>query len=490
MTNTNLTSRDKEYSRENNKNIDVQEKNNCTEETTLSHKKNDSDVYEFILEKPFIKIVEGKTSRVRKTMTNMEQTKRIDDPSWNFKGENAKISIHGIHTYPAMMIPQITKRLIEEYGKNSTMNFDPFCGSGTTLVESLLHNMNSYGNDINPLAILISKVKTTPINPNELNLIEKKLIQKLRWDKPKQTKQDVPDYNNIEYWFQPQVITDLVAIKQILMDIKDDAIRDFFLVCFSETVRKVSNTRGGEYKLYRIPKEKLENWNPDTFSVFLTIVHNNITFMHEYYSSIDSEKVKNGTLWSKVLFEDMREKTSIPEDSIELIVTSPPYGDSRTTVAYGQFSRLALQWLDYDYEHIKQIDKICLGGIPPKTIGNDLSSETLYDILEVIGKKDEKRVLDVYSFYLDFDKTIDEIDRVTKDGATICMVVGNRTVKSENIPTDVIFSQLFESRGFTHEKTLVRSIPTKRLPKRTSPTNIKGKSVSTMNEEYIIILQK
>lgn len=423
-------------------------------------------------------------------MTDLQNNKRVIDSTWDFVGENAKVSIHGIHTYPAMMIPQITKRLIEEYGKDSKTNFDPFCGSGTSLVESLLHGQNSYGNDINPLAILLSNVKTTPINPNDLRKIENKLIQKLRWELPNLEKMETPNYNNIEYWFKPNVIKNLVYIKELLLEIKDEDVRDFFFACFSETVRKVSNTRGGEYKLYRIPKEKLAIWNPDVITTFLSIVTENISLMQEFYTSLNLEKIQKGKLWSKVLLEDMREKTSIPKNSVEFIVTSPPYGDSRTTVAYGQFSRLALQWLDYDYEDIKQIDKICLGGIPSKSIRDDLSSPVLYDILDKISRKDEKRVLDVYSFYFDFDKTIDEITRVTKDGAKICMVVGNRTVKQEVIPTDVIFAQLFEARGYQHTKTIVRNIPTKRLPRKSSPTNIPGQTVSTMNEEYIIILKK
>ena len=73
-----------------------------------------------------------------------------------------------------MMIPQIARRLMEEYGEESKMNLDPFCGSGTVLVESMLHNVNSYGVDINPLAILLSKVKTTTINPH---VLEKEFIK-------------------------------------------------------------------------------------------------------------------------------------------------------------------------------------------------------------------------------------------------------------------------------------------------------------------------
>lgn len=418
---------------------------------------------------------------------------RIRDHTWDFSGENSKISIHGIHTYPAMMISQIARRLIEEYGNNSKMNLDPFCGSGTVLVESMLHNINSYGVDINPLAILLSKVKTTPIHPElltkELARISEK-IREVRWNPHIIQKIETPDFFNIEYWFKPKVIRELAFIKQIIDEIEDSDVRDFFYVSFSETVRKVSNTRSGEYKLFRIPESKLKDWNPDSLSTFLEICERNIEMMRDFYSSIELQKIQEGKLWSKILMEDMRNKTSIPENSVDFIATSPPYGDSRTTVAYGQFSRLTLQWLGYDYDLIKKIDKISLGGIRPKRIRDDVPSPTFYETLEKISKSDEKRALDVYSFFSDFNKTVDEIDRLTRENAIICMVVGNRTVKKTNIPTDIIISELFESRGYTHLKTIVRQIPSKRLPKKSSPSNIKGDAVSTMNFEYIVILKK
>jgi len=423
----------------------------------------------------------------------INEYKRIRDVSWDFSGESSKISIHGIHNYPAMMIPQIAERLIKEYGTDAECILDPFVGSGTVLVEALRNNINSYGVDINPLAILISKVKTTPIHPkilqNEFEKIKEK-ISTVRLNPSYLKSIETPKFFNIEYWFKPKVITELSYIKTILNDIHDEKIRDFFKVSFSETVRKVSNTRNGEYKLFRMPENKLKNWNPDTFKIFLEICERNIALMGEFYSSINVEKINNGELFSKVYMEDIRGIKSIPKNSIDLVITSPPYGDSKTTVAYGQFSRLSLQWLDFDYNVIKNIDKMCLGGNRLKTIEDNIPSKTLYDILNKIKEKDEKRALDVYSFFVDFYKVVDVLNKLTKDNATICMVVGNRTVKKVNIPMDIILSELFEYMDFMHLKTIVRAIPSKRLPKKSSPSNKKGDVVNTMNYEYIVILKK
>src|SRR3989344_1696747 len=90
---------------------------------------------------------------------------------WDFRKVDTKQFTHGIHTYPAMMIPQIARRLIYLYGKNATTLLDPFMGSGTSLVEaSLTSNIKeAYGFDLNPLAFLISKVKTTPLNVESID---------------------------------------------------------------------------------------------------------------------------------------------------------------------------------------------------------------------------------------------------------------------------------------------------------------------------------
>jgi tRNA G10 N-methylase Trm11 len=76
---------------------------------------------------------------------------------WDFRGEDTKEYTHCFHIYPAMMIPQIARRLIELYGKDADFLFDPYCGTGTSLVEGRLAGMSVAGTDLNPTARLISK---------------------------------------------------------------------------------------------------------------------------------------------------------------------------------------------------------------------------------------------------------------------------------------------------------------------------------------------
>ena len=416
---------------------------------------------------------------------------KYKDESWDFRDSFTKYSNHGFHTYPAMMIPQVAKRLIEMYGKDKEVLLDPFMGSGTALLEATLHKnfKKAYGIDINPLALLISKVKTTPINPDKVKEEYKKLMVRYNEDKKavnfRQKEIKKPDFFNIEFWFKPKVITDLAIIKNNIDKIEDKDIKDFFLIAFSETVRNVSNTRNREYKLYRMSQNILTKHNPDTFEEFKNKASKNIASIKEYHAEYHPK------CDVKILAEDTRKLTSIPTNSVDLIITSPPYGDSRTTVAYGQFSRLGLQWLGYDKASVLSIDKTSLGGIPTNDLSNGLGSPTLKKTLNQIAGIDPRRAKDVLSFYVDFDKCVKELHRVTKKGAFLCFVVGNRTVKGVQIPTDEIILELFQAKNhYKHHNTFIRNIPHKRMPKINSPTNISGNHAVTMNEEWIVVMER
>src|SRR3989344_4531204 len=136
--------------------------------------------------------------------------------NWDFREADTKQFTHGMHTYPAMMIPQIARRLIYLYGKEAKTLLDPFMGSGTSLVEASLtpHIKEAYGFDLNPLAFLISKVKTTPINIGVLDKELSKIINSKGY-------KEIPKFKNIEFWFKPKIIEQLAMIKTAVNNIED-----------------------------------------------------------------------------------------------------------------------------------------------------------------------------------------------------------------------------------------------------------------------------
>src|SRR3989338_6114230 len=212
-----------------------------------------------------VKIIRNLESQIEKDQSNEKYIRRIDY-SWDYRGENTKTYTHGIHTYPAMFIPQVARRLLETYSKEGDTICDIFCGSGTSLVESRVLNRNAYGIDLNPLAIFLAKAKTAPINPQKLTREYIALLSKLEKIKDSEIKK--PEFKNIDFWFKEKVIIKLARLKKAIQEIEDKAIRNFLMVAFSETVRYASNTKTGEFKLVRIKGEKLEKHDPDVFGIF------------------------------------------------------------------------------------------------------------------------------------------------------------------------------------------------------------------------------
>lgn len=457
----------------------------------------------------------------------IEEFDKLPLDFWDFKNADTKELTHGIHSYPAVMIYPICRNIInivKRYQKLETI-LDPFLGSGTTVIEGMLNGfVKAYGNDLNPLALLIAEVRTTPLEPDLLTRTCDTLVQdinskflkyshilenindKINFDYDITEKTgwgdnaptilsdyltldiEIPSFRNIGYWFVPSAIIGLQLIKESINKVDNYDIKKFLYVVFSETVRTVSNRRNGEFKMYRMKKEELYSYNPDVKDVFEKNLFLYMKKMIDFYERYSKNDIKTQTY---IMKEDSRILSYVPDDSIDIMITSPPYGDSRTTVAYGEFSRVSLQWLDLEDEEVLGIDKQLMGGEKyNQGVKYDLQSETLNKSLTTITERDPKRAEEVYSFYEDLNKAIKVISQKMKKNSYQFWVVGNRTVKREKLLTDKIITELAKQYNLVHVITLGRNIPNKVMPSLNSPSNIPGETVSTMTNEHIVILRK
>lgn len=418
--------------------------------------------------------------------SSLAYSNKIINDSWDYKNANTKEFTHCFHTYPAMMIPQVARRILENYGKGAKLLFDPFCGTGTSLVEANLTRINAIGTDINPLARLIAKAKTTRINIQTLDLYLDNFSEylfKLNFQQNNYDKVIIPKIKNLDFWFSKSVQHQLGLILHYIEGINDAKIRNFFKVAFSETVRESSFIKPGEFKLVRAKNFENKN-NIDVFSLITSKLRRNRKGL------IDYQTVCPNNIQTSIY--DFNTVENIPSEilkpsSVDIVLTSPPYGDSKTTVAYGQYSRLANEWLGFT--EANQIDNKLLGG-KRKSLLKVFNSNTLNDIIKTLEQQDKQRSLDVISFYIDYEKSIINISSIIKEKGFVCYVVGNRTVKGVTIPTDEITVEFFQKQGFALVETIVRNIPNKRMPLKNSPSNIAGETAPTMKNEYIVICQK
>ncbi|EKX98181.1 hypothetical protein HMPREF9163_01063 [Selenomonas sp. oral taxon 138 str. F0429] len=468
-------------------------------------------------------------------MQLIEILQKLPTNYWDFKEEDTKTYTHGIHNYPAMMVSPISRNIIKIVRNIQPVKsiFDPFAGSGTVLVEGMLSGMDIVaGNDINPFALLLCKAKTTKLDYSKLKSSSELLLanihDRLYSNKESLEKVDtyisetlgldiagkkgwadkapsilvdfcninkldiqIPDFKNIGYWFRPRVILELAIIKSEIYKVADFDIRDFMFVAMSESIRLVSNRRNGEFKMFRMPAPKVLKFNPDVYTEFADILLRNVKKMQDFSCTL----AKNSFVTKTTIYNNNTcTLEDVPDNTFDLVITSPPYGDSRTTVAYGEYSRLSLQWINphnLSEKEIMRIDKTLMGGNKYRNgFEFSLQSETLRVALSKIKDIDIERAGDVYSFYKDLDASIKSIAAKTKSGGYQFWVVGNRTVKNELLQTDVIITELASQYGLVPIYIVNRNIPNKIMPFRNSPTNEIGKTNTTMTMEHIVILRK
>lgn len=414
---------------------------------------------------------------------NRKEFERQIDNSWDFRDANTKEYTHCYHTYPAMMIPQVARTLIEKFRPEGKCNllFDPYCGSGTSLVEASLQGIASLGTDLNPLARLMSRVKTRHYDVSRIKEVFSSIQSSLIfYDASNVVDRNFDRISNSAYWYSEDSLLRLSYLSQLIRPFSD--VADFFNVALSEVVREVSFTRNGEFKRFRMQEEKIQTFHPDVFRLFEEKVVRNLKGLVAYNELLNTASAQ---------VCDFNTTEGVPlhllnRESVDMVVTSPPYGDSKTTVAYGQFSRWANEW--FGFEHAQNLDNLLMGG--KKCSVEEFSTTSILHELNQIRSLDEKRYFEVVSFLNDYWKSIQNVASVVRKGGVVCYVVGNRTVKGIQISLDYFTAEMFEKMGLVHEVTIVREIPNKRMPSKTSPTNKTGLKVNTMSNEYMVIMHK
>lgn len=413
--------------------------------------------------------------------------KDVDDwcNNWDFTSYDANIYNHGLHQYPARFIPQLARKMLKTFCTPDSKVLDIFSGSGTTALEcKYIGIKEAYGIELNPFATFMAKTKLQDITKDEVSNLYEKIIED--FNNPNYP-YEVINFKNIDFWYAENIKNDLSKFLKIISSIENQKIRNFYLLVFCELTRKDSFLDHGGFKMYRSRTKVLKNYNPNVLEDFKKTYERNIKLLESNISICNGKKFN-----AHIIQGDTRIKhDEIPDESIDFILTSPPYGDSRTTVAYGQYSRLPWQWLSQK-DDIITLDNSLLGGCTKNLDTTILDySETLKkQVADVKAVDDSKRENDVIAFYNDLYKTMQNAYDYLKKGCFFVLVTGNRTVKKQYLRTDLIITEFGNRIGFSTEKVLERKISNKRMAMRNSPTNKPGQTVSTMTTENMIFLRK
>lgn len=380
----------------------------------------------------------------------------------------------------------MARKLLRTFASKDSNVLDIFSGSGTTLLEcKYLGIERAFGIELNPFANFMARVKLSDVNSKAawaaLNNVR-------TWFFDDGFRYDTVSFKNIDFWYTAEVKMLLSKLLCAIKCIEDERVRDFMLLVFCDAARKVSYVNYGGFKMCRSRKKVAGEFHPDVWVEAERIAARNLKLLKDsnevlLFSGEGAQTVIQGD--SRVV------QNEIGQGSIDMILTSPPYGDSRTTVAYGQYSRLPWQWLTASND-ILSLDSSLLGGRRGSKANNtQCLSPTLERQIERIAEAgDDGRTQDVLSFYADLLDAMRTAAGYLKHGGWFILVTGNRTVKKVCLRTDRIISEFGAGLGLEECDVFSRNIINKRMASRNSPTNESGKTESTMLTENIIILRK
>jgi len=415
------------------------------------------------------------------------------DDSWSFEGltqGDTNYITHGYHRYPAKFIPQLASRLINNFTKKGDLVIDPFMGSATTLVEAKILGRRSIGIDINPVAYLIAKAKVTPIDPIKLDDAFSKITSNFIDDSElplfeKYNQSNVPEHERIDYWFKPEEKKKLRIIYAQIKKIRDRDVRDFFLCGFSHILKNCSIWLMKSNK----PTRDLNKKIPDPYQAFIKHTKKMINKNKAFWDLLDGSKALK--VESRPICGDAR-AIPVPNNSVALMVTSPPYV---TSYEYADLHQLSALWFKYTNDLVK-FRKSFMGSahndIKETLIGSELGERIVAALREHNTKKDKE----VAVYFSEMRDSFIEMKRYLKKRGLAAIVIGDTAFKGVPVLNAEVFVEQMQNLGFKPYKIIKRRIPSKILPsirdKKTGRFAPIGNHNNTLaySFEYIIIMQK
>jgi site-specific DNA-methyltransferase (cytosine-N4-specific) len=369
---------------------------------------------------------------------------------------NKNYLTHNFYPYPAKFIPQFPRTIINSLSNGNETILDPFCGSGTALVEAKLLGRNSIGVDVNPIATLVSKVKTTTLSHNQLKEI-KRIISEIgisinlhygtrpiTSERSSCIKFKVPDFLNRDHWFKPFVLNELAIIKAHIDTSTDDDSKDFLLVAFSSIITRVSNQESDTR--YARRDKRIKEF--DTYSIFSKKA-NDMTGRIVEFSRQASDA------FIRIYNHDSSELPFLENETVDLIVTSPPYLNAYD---YYLYHKLRMYWLGMDHYRVQELE-----------IGS--------------RHKHSDNNLGVNEYLTSIRKCLQESSRVLKKGRYLSIVIGDAIKDGKCLRMNSLFETLAQELGLVLKKEIV--YPLRKYTRAFTP----GQK-TTLKNGYVMIFKK
>jgi len=429
----------------------------------------------------------------------------------DFHRKNSRYASHNFHPFPAKFPPQLPLVFIKDLTEPNEVVLDPMMGSGTTVLEAYLTGRKGIGFDIDPLAIMISKVKTTPLRrrelikytheilknaKNQINRESKALEQLLltRWDS--KTKQF------IDYWFAQEVQLELLALVLQISQIQNEALRTFFELAFSAIIitksggvsyaLDLAHTRPHKAKVVFSKKgsvlfgEELDEIKFPRLKVLTKRLRSPIEEFEKRCIQNIKDLINNnsGSIQPEIRFGNAQ-RLPIEDNSVDLIVTSPPYASN--AIDYMRAHKFSLVWFGYQIDDLSLKRKEYIGSEMITNFNYESLPEFTAAIVADISKIDSNRGTVLHRYYSEMTRTLSEMYRVLKPGKAAIVVVGNSIMRGKDTEIPNCLADIGCQVGFQVPKIGVRKLDRdKRMLPAGIEKNINSQIQRRMHEEYVI----
>jgi DNA modification methylase len=253
--------------------------------------------------------------------------------------EATRDHVHGFHSYPGRMHPLTARRLIERLSKPRARVLDPFCGSGTTLVEACLLGRHAVGIDANPLAIELAWLKTGGITKEETKaLLARALEVKALADNRRLRRAGATRRYGAEdvALFDPHVLLELDGLRSGISALENGAPRRALFLVLSAILVKVSR-RPGDTGKGALPRRLAAGFTSALFFDKTRELAQRLEEFRRLLPKIPSTR--------SALAGDARALPRELASSVDLVLTSPPYPGNYDYLAH---HALRLRWLGLD----------------------------------------------------------------------------------------------------------------------------------------------
>lgn len=416
---------------------------------------------------------------------------------WTFDGRDERLGAHAVFPYPAMMVPQMQGAILDvirEVAPSHKRILDPFVGSGTTLVESMARGLDFHGLDINPLAVLVSKVKSTVLPPDQLASSLKEISARVRADR---CRSYFVKFQNQAKWFNASASIGLSRIARAIEAERDLDVRRVFWVVLARVARRMCNSRRSTYKLHIKGPDGLAE-RADALTEFEAQASAVLSALATHFHILDEATLLSqcGYKGNVVLKVGDVLKEPVSTEKAHIVITSPPYGDNRTTIPYGQYSYLPLRWIPLDdieagldsilIGNTHATDTASLGGSLCDAIsrGEDTcgSHESFRQTMKGLREKGDAQKR-FSSFAADLKNSIRTLAQSTAPGGFHVWTVGERRIAGLRVP----MAQLLSDMLLEHDIKILHSATRRILSKRMASRNTLSE---TMDVEQVLIGQR